>query len=49
MHPLGEANITSAVLQQLEQTPSPRLREILTSLVAHLHAFVQEVRLTEAG
>jgi protocatechuate 3,4-dioxygenase beta subunit len=47
MHPLGEADITSAVLRQLEQTPSPRLREILTSLVTHLHAFVQEVRLTE--
>ena len=26
----------------------PRLREVLTSLVGHLHAFVKEVALTEA-
>jgi len=34
-------------------TPDPRLREVMTSLVTHLHAFVKDVRLTpeewEAG
>jgi protocatechuate 3,4-dioxygenase beta subunit len=43
-----EAEITAAVLEQFASTPSPRLREILTSLVTHLHTFVREVRLTEA-
>jgi protocatechuate 3,4-dioxygenase beta subunit len=28
-------------------TPDPRLREVLTSLVHHLHAFVKDVELTE--
>ena len=32
----------------MEQTPDPRLREIMVSLVGHLHAFVRDVRLTEA-
>jgi len=27
-------------------TPDPRLREVMTSLVTHLHAFVKDVRLT---
>jgi len=31
----------------MEQTADDRLREILTALVKHLHAFVREVRLTE--
>lgn len=31
----------------MERTPDPRLREIMVSLVRHLHAFVEEVRLTE--
>ena len=29
-------------------TPDPRLRQIMLSLIAHLHAFVKEVELTEA-
>jgi catechol 1,2-dioxygenase len=31
----------------MERTPDPRTKEILASLVGHLHAFVREVRLTE--
>ena len=31
----------------MQQTTDPRLREIMTSLVSHLHAFVRDVRLTE--
>lgn len=42
-----EATITATVLQSLAQTPDPRLKAIMTSLVTHLHAFVREVRLTE--
>jgi catechol 1,2-dioxygenase len=40
-------DVTPAVLAVMQQTTDPRLREIMTSLVSHLHAFVREVRLTE--
>jgi len=40
-------DVTPAVLAVMQQTTDPRLREILTSLVSHLHAFVRDVRLTE--
>jgi catechol 1,2-dioxygenase len=32
----------------MERTTNPRLHEIMVSLVSHLHAFVRDVRLTEA-
>ena len=48
MQPMSESDLTATVLERLEQTPSPRLKEIMTSLVSHLHAFVNEVQLTEA-
>jgi catechol 1,2-dioxygenase len=44
----GEADVTPAVLAVMERTKNPRLREIMLSLVAHLHSFVRDVRLTEA-
>jgi hydroxyquinol 1,2-dioxygenase len=40
--------ITASVIESFSQTDDPRLREILSSLVKHLHAFAQDVRLTEA-
>jgi hypothetical protein len=40
-------DITRAVLASFEGTPDERLRELLRSLVKHLHAFVHETRLTE--
>ncbi|MDQ6618292.1 MAG: catechol 1,2-dioxygenase [Pseudomonadota bacterium] len=42
------AEVTSDVLAVMQRTTDPRLREILVSLVTHLHAFVREVGLTEA-
>ena len=39
---------TARVLEVMAATPEPRLREITTALVKHLHAFAQEVRLTDA-
>jgi hydroxyquinol 1,2-dioxygenase len=48
MHQINEHNITDAVVSRLEACPDPRLKEILTSLVRHLHGFVKETRLTEA-
>jgi catechol 1,2-dioxygenase len=40
--------VTLAVQAVMQQTNDPRLREIMTSLVKHLHGFVAEARLTEA-
>ena len=41
-------DVTPAALAAMERTADPRLREIMTALVRHLHAFVIETRLTEA-
>jgi catechol 1,2-dioxygenase len=43
-----QEDVTPAVLAVMQRTADPRLREIMTSLVRHLHGFVREVRLTEA-
>jgi len=48
MRNLTEANVTEAVIQTFEGTPNERLKEIMTSLVKHLHAFIRDVNLTEA-
>lgn len=42
-----ESDVTPAVLAVMERTRDPRLREIMVSLIKHLHGFVREVRLTE--
>ena len=41
-------DVTSAALAVMRNTSDERTREILVSLVSHLHAFVRESRLTEA-
>ncbi|MBO0776013.1 MAG: catechol 1,2-dioxygenase [Actinobacteria bacterium] len=43
-----QEDVTTAVLAVMQRTADPRLREIMTSLVRHLHGFVREVQLTEA-
>lgn len=48
MKNLTEENVTDAVVQSFEGAQDARLREIMTSLVKHLHAFIKEVNLTEA-
>lgn len=48
MRNLTQDNITQAVLARFADTPDARLKEIMTSLVQHLHAFAREVKLTEA-
>ena len=47
MRNLNQDTITQAVIARLATTPDPRLKEIMTSLVQHLHAFAREVKLTE--
>jgi len=42
-----EQDLTTAVLGVMEQTRDPRMREIMVSLVTHLHGFIRDVRLTE--
>ncbi|HTU11538.1 MAG TPA: dioxygenase [Allosphingosinicella sp.] len=42
-----EQDVTPAVLAVMERTADPRLREIMVSLVTHLHGFVRDVALTE--
>ena len=43
-----QQDVTIAATSVMEQTSDPRLREIMVSLVKHLHGFVRDVRLTEA-
>ena len=43
----SQEDLTANVLEVMARTPDPRLREITTALVRHLHAFVREVKLTE--
>lgn len=44
----NQADLTRAVLAEVERTPNPRLRRILASAVEHLHGFVRDAELTEA-
>jgi hydroxyquinol 1,2-dioxygenase len=47
MRELDEKSITQAVIGRLSECQDPRFRQIMTSLVTHLHDFVRDVRLTE--
>ncbi len=42
-----EEDITNEVLRRFEATGNPRLRQVMQSLVKHVHAFVRDVELTE--
>ena len=48
MAPMTEHALTSEVIRRLAATPDVRLRTVMQALVLHLHAFVTEVRLTDA-
>jgi hydroxyquinol 1,2-dioxygenase len=48
MRNLTEENLTNAVLAKLEGAADPRFKQVMTSLIKHLHAFVRDVELTEA-
>jgi hydroxyquinol 1,2-dioxygenase len=47
MRQFNEATLTNEVVARLKKTKNPRLREVMTSLVKHLHAFTRDVKLTE--
>jgi catechol 1,2-dioxygenase len=42
-----QEDVTKAVVEAFQKVDNPRLREILTSLVKHLHGFARDVHLTE--
>ena len=47
MRNIDEDTITQAVIARHAQAADARLRDVMTSLVQHLHAFAREVQLTE--
>ena len=42
----NEETLTAEVLRRIEDTPNPRLKEVMTGLIKHLHSFVRELRPT---
>src|SRR6478752_3422330 len=48
MRNLTESNLTEAVLGKLEGGTDARFKQIMTSLIKHVHDFAREVKLTEA-
>lgn len=48
MRNLTEDNLTQAAIDKLKDSPNPRFKAVMTSLITHLHAFVREADLTEA-
>ncbi len=48
MREFDERSITQAVIERLQQSADPRFKQVMTSLVTHLHNFVRDVKLTEA-
>src|SRR5205085_10410944 len=43
----SEEQITQNVLDTMAQAPNPRLKDVMTSLISHLHTFMREVELTQ--
>ena len=48
MRNLTESNLTDAVIAAMSGAKNTRFKEIMTSLVKHLHAFIRDVNLTES-
>jgi hydroxyquinol 1,2-dioxygenase len=46
MHDLDERNISDTVIATFGEAPDRRLKQVMTSLVRHLHDFAREVELT---
>jgi len=47
MRQFNEDNLTDAVVARLKKTRNPRLKQIMSAAVKHLHAFARDVQLTE--
>jgi hydroxyquinol 1,2-dioxygenase len=48
MRNIDASTITQAVIARMASCDNPRLRQIMSALVTHLHDFAREVKLTEA-
>jgi hydroxyquinol 1,2-dioxygenase len=48
MREFDEQSITAAVLARMDQCDDARFKQVMTSLITHLHGFVREVKLTDA-
>ena len=46
MRDLTTTSVTDAVLDQMSGTPDPRLKQVMASLVRHMHDFARDVSLT---
>ena len=45
--PMTAGELTQTVVARLQSTQDPRLRQVMTSLIRHLHGFVADVALTQ--
>ncbi len=43
----SEEQITQNVLDSITHTLDPRLKQVMSSLISHIHAFIREVELTQ--
>ena len=48
MREFDEQSITQAVIDRLASSDDARFKQVMTSLITHLHDFIRDVRLTEA-
>lgn len=48
MRNLSEANLSESVITAMSGAKDARFKTVMSSLIKHLHAFIQEVELTEA-
>ena len=46
MREFSEQTLTEAVIDRFENTPDPRLKKVMTSLVRHLHDFIRDAEPT---
>jgi hydroxyquinol 1,2-dioxygenase len=48
MREFDEKSITAAVLARMDECDDPRFKQVMSSLITHLHQFVRDVKLTDA-
>ena len=48
MREFDEKSVTAAVLARMDECQDARFKQVMTSLITHLHDFVRDVKLTEA-
>ena len=46
MRDLTTTSVTDAAVEQMSETPDPRLKQVMASLVRHMHDFARDVELT---